>query len=260
MSKYNILIESSHFGEEWLEADTFTYILFLSGKLAPSPEQVSYIKEQYDNDIGHGVTFGKYTLKTVYGKIEKEGYALYKKGPYSKYDFFHLTKYMIILDEPVQRTRVFETVIIIKFDYGRSAGNMNCAWHDDAGGGFIRINLDYNYKRRAIAKKNRHVDRTYQKEFLKSNNLYDYYDIPHDEDPLTYMPIESNFDFCDLDRKDTIDKIIVPYTPRKIEILEKLMGGSKKIGELIRELLFHIEDYETKALPDKTNLIIGGTK
>lgn len=255
MSKFNILIETRPHGEYWLEANTFNYYFFLAGKLLPSPEQVSYIKETYNNKI-EDVSFGYYKICTLHRKTEKEGYALKREGPYyENNDFFKLNKYKEILEEPIQRIRDFETVIIIDFDYGQTHGNMNCAWHDDNNGGFIRINLDYCYKRRAIANSKNREFESYQKSHLNSNKIFDYYDIPPYEDLLSYLPVEDNFAYREADIKNTIDKVIVPYTHHKVEILEKIMNGSEKMGELIRELLFHIEEYENKALPDNTILI-----
>jgi hypothetical protein len=202
-------------------------------------------------------SFGFFKLHTLHHKIEKQGFALKRKGPARDHDFFNIKKYKEILDEPVQRIREFETVIIFEFDYGAGASNGNAAWHGELGG-FIKINLEYEYKRRSEAIKKRQYSIGYnEKQYLNSEKIFDYYDIPRDEDPLTYMPTETDLDFTEEDKKNSFSKIIVPYSPRKLEILEMVTQGSKKMGDLVRELLFNIEKYEIAALPDKTNEVIG---
>jgi hypothetical protein len=266
MSKFNILVKKGIIGEEWLDALKCEYYLFLSERISPSPEQITYIKECYNNIITDEVKFEHCQLQNK-KTIEKEGYALHRKGPkYSVYgdSFFAINKLQEIMAEPLQRTREFDTVLMVEndngFDYNHTPARSGKTW------GRIKIDINYSIYKRA--------ESIHEKRPGKM--VWDYYEIPEEEDIdiINYIPLEKDYKFCREEPKTymAIHPPLLPhgvfrYTPETGELLERIIKGSSKIGELLGYLFDNINKLDNKLgfngllqLADKTKEEKDGNK
>jgi hypothetical protein len=236
MSKFNIQIDTGPYGEQWLDALYFNYYLFLSKKLVPSPEERTYLEESYKNIVSEGVTFGYYKLTNSRNKTEIEGYGLRKKGPYISGDFFCLNELKELIAEPKQRTREFETIVSIETEFGRDY-NLTPARNGHTWG-IASINFEYTILKRAISIHEKWHNKKY----------YDYYDIPDDEDIMNYIPLEKDFKYTKEYYKNekSGENFIIPYTHETGELLDCIIQGSCKIGELLFKLLKNIENINSK--------------
>jgi hypothetical protein len=246
MSKYNIEI-SEHLW--YLVKENKTYY-FLEGDCHHrfskiTDEQVLYIKEMYDNTIGNSIFLHKRIISPRYF-IEKEGFALCVDGFTSDISNFSITKLSVILQEPIQRKRDFETVIFIKDNNRRnhSYGAFNADY------GRIFYDIEIMVMRRALNEK---LTKSYKK------NHYDYYDIPITFDPdnpncINYMPTEKDIRSQETDNYETI---VIPFTKERYLKLQKIAEGFNKLGFAFREfLVFGME----KSLPyfqDKEAIDVG---
>jgi hypothetical protein len=235
MSKYNILVDGGPGGEVWLDALNFEYYFFLSDKICPTPEQRTHIEENYNNMI-EDVAFGYCKLANRKG-VEKEGYALHRKGPkHDRYTdlFFKIGKLREIANEPLQRIRNFETIVEIEnnngFDYSVTPARCGKTWG--------QINIDIKYK---IYKRAKSI---HKKQYLKC--VWDYYNIPEKNylDIMNYIPLENDFVFYREGQDNT--KTVVPYTPQTGKLLERIIQGTAKIGDLLSMLFNSLEKLDPK--------------
>jgi hypothetical protein len=248
MSKFNILVNKGIIGEEWLDALNFEYYLFLSEEFVPSPEQRTYIEECYNNTITDKVKFEHCQLQSKRA-IEKEGYALHRKGP--KYgfgdSFFAISELKEIMAEPLQRTREFETILMIEndsgFDYNSMPARSGKTW------GRIKIDIEYTIYKRA---------KSIHKKFY-GKRIWDYYEIPEKNDDgtkidiINYIPLEKDYRFY-REEPEAYMAIqpgpyphgTVRYTPEIGELLERIIEGSCKIGKMLNYLFDNIDKLDNK--------------
>lgn len=239
MSKYMIPMESYRAGEQWLDAMDYTFYLFLSAAVLPGDESRTYIEETYDNKI-ENCEFGYFRLNGMVGrKVIKEGWALRKKGPIGRYMTWPTGKLEEICQEPVQRIREFETVIVIEAKYGHPPGNCNAGWSYESRG-FLLIDMGFSVQRRSEPIK----DPGYSS--MTRERKYEYYEIPSGESLTHYTPTNK-----DLIGGHYSGQIIIPYTPEKHEVLNYICKAGNRLGDNLRDL------FEKKALemPAGMNLL-----
>jgi len=236
VSKYIIPIENlGNRYSVWLSALDFQYYLFFDELTeVPLDEIRTYVSEMYNNKIGK-CTFGYYKLYGSRGySTIKQGWALRQTGPlhdnYMKGNW-PITKFKEMCAEPVQRIRTFETVIVLKTDYGHSPSNCNPGWNY-GDGGFMRLSVDYHVYRRTEALKEKRY--SYQHE-----DNWEYYNIPDGKDFLTYMPL--NEDLSSVSQPS----YVFPYTEQKHVVLKDICSTGKRLGEALQDL-FEVKKLEGK--------------
>jgi hypothetical protein len=252
MSKFNILIEKSDRGEEWLDALTFTFYLFLSPE--PSPETVAFLSESCQNQIAPSVTFCRKKLYNFQQAVEKEGYALSRPGPKegSPEYFYAIDDYDRKTCTMSQGIRRFETVILVE----RSDPAFYVSPFRVKNTSYTRktqYRFAYLLCKRSLSIRTAPVNH-------EKNRVYDYYCIPQGNENAinTYVPTQTEFLFT---RDDTpvsqrSTSIIIPYSPQALETLKSLFSRLTTIEDCVSRFLFQ----PFSPAPDESCPVITGLK
>lgn len=224
MSKYMIMMDSYRSGEQWIDVMAYTFYLFLAPDCIPEDESRTYIEEMYSNVVGD-CEFGYFRLHgLVGGRVIKEGWALRKKGPVNRYNQWSIKRLQEMCEEPVQRIREFETVIVISTKYGHPPSSYQ-AGHAYGGRGYLKISMNFSIQRRSEPIKNPGYSS------MTREKRYEYYAIPSDESLTHYTPTNK-----DLLGENFSSDVIIPYTPERHEVLKYVCEAGRRLGDNLEDL------------------------
>lgn len=207
-------------GAVWLNAISgMLYYFFLDDNI-PDDTILDFIKNEKDGVIDSYTTFGNYTLFNNRSKVEVEGYAFCRKIdghlPSTVYKYWPFDTFKDICTEPTLDSRQFEKVIFVE----RTVANEGGAYVTYRGGESGACSLGFKYERWLRCK-----DETVPGD-------YQYFNLPHQEDFMTYKP--KNSDKCS---DPSVYGTIVPYTDELFDMLTNTAMSFKELNERLLEII-----------------------
>jgi hypothetical protein len=243
MSKYNILVtpEDKHYGAVWLDALRGKLYYFFREEEIPEESLLDYIENEKHGIIDNLTTFSKYSLFNARSVVEAEGYAMCKQIdgslPNTVYKFWPFEALKDICKEPSLDRREFERVIHIERSVAKGGAFVSHTGHESGA-----CSLGFRYERII-----RCADKSVQGD-------YQYFELPHQEDFLTYKPKNS-----DKRNRPNIYGSVVKYTAELYEMIEQTAMSFRELNDRLLDIikpesLISISDSGVKVLPLTTKV------